>query len=265
MNKFSIIILLSVGVYSKSVASVSDTTFKQPVSEKYRMSGEMEESKLKKIVIDYNDRVYVLTDRGLCRVTGREVAKDLLYRPLADKIPVDITTQEGTGYLYYLYKNAFLSNADAGIPYGKLPEDKYDQIAVAANGDVLLVGKRAAGIFSQGKIRDIALPADNITAIRSYKETFYALSPEGVYRVEGNRFTTVCKGNELQTMAFRNDEIILGTAGGYYGINRLTGRYQPVPPEKDTHTRRTPPDDGEREDLGRDRTRGFHAEAIRGL
>src|SRR5690606_14133225 len=119
-------------------------TFVQPVSIKYNLSDEMRGGSLKKLVIDYNDRVYVLTDKSLCRVTGNKVARDILYRPLADKTPIDIAVQEGTGYLYYLYADAFLSNADAGIPYGKLPEGKYDKLAIARNGEVLFVGPKEA-------------------------------------------------------------------------------------------------------------------------
>lgn len=219
----AIALIMGTGFFTRSVAGPSDTAFKQPVSVKYQIAEEMKDSKLKKVVIDDNNRVYVLTDKGLCRLSGGQLVKDLLYRPLADKIPVDITTQEGTGYLYYLYGDAFLSNADAGVPYGKIPENKYDQIAVAANGDVLLAANEAAGIFSNGKIRDIIPPPGGIMAVCSYRGTFYALSPKGVYRVAADRFQMLSQGSGLQAWAFLNDDIILGTARGYYGVDRRTG------------------------------------------
>src|SRR6476620_1097304 len=136
------------GIYGPLVASDADTAFRQPVSVKYRLPAGLKGSVLKKVVVDYNDVVHVLTDKGLCRLSENEIVKDLLYRPLADKIPVDIVTQETTGYLYYLYDSCFLTNAYAGVPYGALPKGKYNKIAVAAGGSVLLAGDSALGLFS---------------------------------------------------------------------------------------------------------------------
>ncbi len=218
-----IVMLICIGWYNKSSGHVLDTSFKQPVSVKYESSDEVKGNDLKKLVIDYNDRIYVLTDKGLCRVTGKMLGRDLLYRPLADKIPVDITIQEGTGYMYYLFKSSFLSNANAGIPYGALPDGRFDQIAVASNGDVLLVGKEAAGLFSHGKLRTLERPADKIMAIQSFKDAFYALTPGAVYRLEGARFIRICQGNSLKTFAFRNHEMVLGTTEGFYGLDLSTG------------------------------------------
>jgi len=128
------------GIYGHAVASDADTTFRQPVSVKYHFSSDLRGSVSKKVVVDYNDVVYVLTDKGLCRVNENEVVKDLLYRPLAEKVPVDIVTQETSGYLYYLYDSCFLTNAYAGMPHGALPKGKYNKIAVAADGRALALG-----------------------------------------------------------------------------------------------------------------------------
>lgn len=223
MKKILGIAVIMAAAFNPGRGQVTDTAFEQPVSVKYKFAADISEGIPKKVVIDYNDRVYVLTDKALCRVTGEEVAKDLLYRPLAEKVPVDITAQEGTGYLYYLYANAFLSNADAGIPYGKLPEGKYDKIAVAENGEVLLTGPGVAGIFKKGKITPVNSPAAEILALQPYRGTFYVLASRGVYRVDDDRFIRICQGDGLQSFAFRNDEIVLGTAKGYYGVNRRTG------------------------------------------
>src|SRR4051812_24305256 len=103
-------------IFDCAIAADPDTAFTQPVSVKYRFSEDLQGGFLKKVVVDNNDIVYVLSDRGLYRVNENDVVKDLLYRPLADKVPVDIATQEISGYLYYLYDSCFLTNAFAGIP-----------------------------------------------------------------------------------------------------------------------------------------------------
>ncbi len=103
-------------------AQVLDVPFRQATSVKYKLSDELKGAKLNKVVVDYNDIVYVLTDKGLYRdYYEDEISKDLFYRLLSDKIPVDITIQEETGYLYYLYTDEFLTNAHAGTIYEYFP------------------------------------------------------------------------------------------------------------------------------------------------
>ena len=104
------------------IAQVIDAPFKQATSVKYALSDDLKEAKFKKVVVDYNDNVYVLTDKGLFRdFNEKELSKDLFYRLLSDKIPVDICIQEGTGYLYYMYADEFLTNAHAGTIYEYFP------------------------------------------------------------------------------------------------------------------------------------------------
>src|SRR5690625_4072100 len=192
-NLFLFSYILSTFFFVSHSITAQPASFKQPVSVKFQFSDRMKNSILKKVVIDYNDRVYVLTDKALYRVTGKKITKDLLYRPLADKTPVDITTQEKTGYLYYLYKNSFLSNTQAGLPYGKIPEGVYNQIAVSSGSKILLTGPKKAALYSnmKGKIRDITLPKDSIINIQSYKGTFYALTGSGVYVLKQNHFARI--------------------------------------------------------------------------
>jgi hypothetical protein len=211
------------GIYGHAVASDADTAFRQPISVKYHFSADLRGSVLKKVVVDYNDVVYVLTDKGLCRVNENEVVKDLLYRPLADKVPVDITTQETSGYLYYLYDSCFLTNAYAGMPYGALPKGKYNKIAVAAGGSVLLAGDSALGLFSHGMLTPIAVPHDKIISLQVYKGIFYVLCTNAVYRIANNKPELLHSGSGLQAFTLFKNMMVLGTANGYYGIDQLTG------------------------------------------
>ncbi|MCD6596944.1 MAG: hypothetical protein J7L04_04615, partial [Bacteroidales bacterium] len=127
------------------IAQVLDVPFRQATSVKYKLSNELKDAKLNKVVVDYNDIVYVLTDKGLYRdYYEDEISKDLFYRLLSDKIPVDITIQEGTGYLYYLYTDEFLTNAHAGTIYEYFPENNYQRILVNSDDQVLLIGNKKA-------------------------------------------------------------------------------------------------------------------------
>lgn len=83
---------------------VKDEPYMAPVSVKYTLSPKWKDVRFKKIVADGDNSLFILTDAGLFRdFPGEIISKDLRYASLADKSPVDISIQEGTGYLYYLY------------------------------------------------------------------------------------------------------------------------------------------------------------------
>ena len=200
-----------------------DKPFRQPVSTKYSIPESLKGAILKKVVTDYNDNVYVLTNNGVYKVNEKALVKDLRYTPLAQKIPKDIAVQEGSGHLFYLYEDKWLTNGYAGVPYKVLPKGKYNQFAVAADGSILLVGASNVSLCSNYKLTDIAKPADKILSVQVHNGIFYALSAAAVYQLSGDHFITLHKSKGLQAMAFRGDEIILGTAQGYYGISKFTG------------------------------------------
>ena len=200
-----------------------DKPFKQPVSIKYSIPESLKVAILKKVVTDYNDNVYVLTNKGVYKVNEKALVKDLRYTPLAQKIPADIAVQEGSGHLFYLYEDKWLTNGYAGVPYKVLPKGKYNKFAVASDGSILLVGANAVSLCNNYKLTDIIKPADKILNVQVNNGIFYALSAVAIYQLSGDHFITLHKSKGLQAMAFRDNEIILGTAQGYYGINKLTG------------------------------------------
>ena len=142
MRFYFLLILLFLTIFSFSFPQ-QDTIFKQAISVKYLLPESLKDARLTKVVTDYNDNVYVLTSKGVFRVHEKTLIKDLRYTPLAQKIPVDITLQEGTRHLFYLYDDKWLTNGYAGVPYKNLPKGMYNQFAVAADGTILLVGTNA--------------------------------------------------------------------------------------------------------------------------
>ncbi|MBZ5856012.1 ligand-binding sensor domain-containing protein [Flavihumibacter profundi] len=201
----------------------NEPVYKQPVSIQYSLPETLKGAILKKVVVDYNDNVYVLTNKGVYRTNGKDLVKDFRYTPIAEKKPLDITIQENTGHLFYLYEEKWLTNGYAGVPYLNIPKGKFDQLAVAADGTVLLVGANAVSLCRDGKLTEIKKPADKINAVQVNNGIFYALSANGVYKLSDDHFTQIHKGNGLQAMALRENEIVLGTTKGYYGINKLNG------------------------------------------
>ena len=119
MNKtITILFLLS---FFNSFGQFLDVPFKQATSVKYAFAEDLKNTQLKKIVVDYNDIVYLLVDKGLFRVyDDKKVSRDVSYKALTERIPVDICTQEETGYLFYLYENQFLTNSYSGTIYSDI-------------------------------------------------------------------------------------------------------------------------------------------------
>ncbi len=153
-------LLLIPGVPQFANSQQQDKPFRQAVSVKYELQEALKGASLKKVVVDYNDIIFVLSDKGLLRVNDRELIKDLRYTPLAQKIPVDIAVQENTGQLYYLYNDKVLTNGYAGVPYKILPAGKFSMLAVAADGSVLLAGSTTINLLVNGKLTDIQKPSE---------------------------------------------------------------------------------------------------------
>jgi len=216
------------GLYAAHAQSFTDEPFRQTVSEKYELAPELKNSRLIKVVVDYDDIVHLLTDQGLYRDLDDQIIKDISYRPLADLNPKDITIQEGTGYLYYLYDNKFLTNAFGGKHYGYLPEGKFQKLAVNARQDVLLTGNREAALHRNGEIIPLKLPAGKSIQLAVDDREFYYLTPESLFKLQKNKFKEIHAGVNLSSVCFRENEILISSDQGYYGIDKLT--YEPVFP-----------------------------------
>jgi len=201
-----------------------DTAFHQPVSIKYTTPQELEGKTLRKVVINYDDIVYVLAENGLYRVLEDQLIRDISYRPLADKIPVDICIQEETGYLYYLYQDRFLTNAQAGKPYALLPSENFTLLAVNRNGSVLTAGNEQTARFQDGNWTNLPNLNTPIKSLHSYQGEFYVLAANEVFRLEENQWKLVHTAESINCLAFQDDEILLGTDDGYYGISINDGQ-----------------------------------------
>ncbi len=218
---FSILLLLLI---LPALASEPDKPFEQPVSVKYHLADELKGADLKKIVVDYDDRLHLLTNRGLYRIVDDQVVKDIGYRPLADRNPLDISIQEESGFLYYLFDGQFLTNENAGHHYGNFPKATYDRIAVNHAGKVLLCGPKALAIHQDGKLSKMATPKSKVLDMQVHRGQFYLLTEQGVIRLEGEKLLEIHTANGISSMTFRGDEIVLGTSDGYYGIDCRSGQ-----------------------------------------
>ena len=217
-----ILIACHTNKYEKAGMPVKDEPYITPISVKYTLSSKWSGVELKKVVVNGDNSVFILTDKGLFRdFPGNVISKDEMYSSLADKMPVDISVQEGTGYLYYLYPDRFLSNMRAGTISAHLPRDVYSRLAVNANGETLLLGDKACALYdSNEKVSDIHLPEETFIHIYATANDFYILSSTSVYRLDNRVWNKIHDGAQLTCLAFPENKIAVGTTDGFYEIDK---------------------------------------------
>jgi hypothetical protein len=205
--------------------AASDTPFQQAVAVHVPLSTDLQGATLQRLRIDADGNVHVLTDRGLARVLDDTLTIDRSYRPLAGLRPRDIAVQEGTGHLYYLFDDRFLTNARAGVPEGHVPHGVFERLAVAADGTVLLGGSSRTAVFRDGHLTDTErTEAGGPGNLYVHDGRFYKATSSGVHRLDGHRWARVHAGQDITVLAFRGGEIIVGTTDGYFGLDVASGR-----------------------------------------
>jgi hypothetical protein len=172
MGKTLIVWLFLFSLVSEAYAGEPDVAFSQPVSHKYALPPEVR-GEAKRICIDKDDIVYILTSKGVYRIFGDTVARDRSYRPLADKIPNDITVANGN--LYYLFPDEITCNRNAGKFVRKLSK-RYDRIAVNEREEILLWSGRDLALIDKEGIHNLSLTGDQpILNICSFGKNLYAV------------------------------------------------------------------------------------------
>jgi hypothetical protein len=199
-----------------------DKPFRQAISIKY--ASDVNDAVLKKMVIDYNNIVYVLSDKGLLRVCENKLVKDTRYTPLAALVPVDIAVQETVGHLYYLYDDHVLTNGYAGKPYFSLPKAEYSMLAVNSEGSVLVANENSFLILGDGATKKASGKIDGIRSVYANEEIFYALAKDGIYRIADFQAKKIYSSSQINSIAFNKDQIICGTSEGYFAVSAVEGK-----------------------------------------
>src|SRR6185369_18002183 len=99
MRTRSALLTFLILVFGSKPTPAADTPFLQALSHKFPLPPELR-GQATQLSIDRDGIVYILTSKGVARLFDGKIALDRTYRPLAEKIPIDITVQSGE--LYYL-------------------------------------------------------------------------------------------------------------------------------------------------------------------
>jgi hypothetical protein len=206
-------------------AGVRDTPFLQDSSEKFALAPELANAALRKLVLDREGNVLVLTDRGVARLSEstRQITLDHGYRPLEGVVPRDVVTFEGS--LHYLLPQWFLSNDNAGENQTELPPNDFKTAAIASETSALFLGSTNAYIIDPAGPYTIRLPPKFVAKkIYADQNVFYLLATNGIYRLRDHRLALFHPVHDANALGFLSKEIVVGTQEGYYKISKSSGR-----------------------------------------
>ena len=202
--------------------SFPDTTYMQLTSQKFEFRDGKAQSG-DKLIIDRDDNVYVLTDDGFFILLAGELVPNRQYRPLQDKIPIDISLQAESGELYYLYPDHYLSNTHAGNPFGDLESGKFTHIAINTEGDILLTGGQEFAMIRDGSTTT-GREATTIEDVQASGSDFYIQTRFGISRYQDGRFDSVINDSKITSWTLSPEALYVGTPAGYYLADRESGR-----------------------------------------
>lgn len=206
------------------LGGAADSVFPQDISIKYTTKPDLVGAQFRRLAVDNDFIVYVLTDKGVARLFENTLALDRSYRPLAGKKALDIDIGYG-GNLHYLFEGKYLSNAQAGKPLGILHPEKYQHLSVADDGSVMLAGAGGMGLFRNGKVYELEAPTGTlINRLYSHRNEFFFMMNDAIFRVAHQRITPLIRVRDLTALGFRGDQIIAGTKDGFFGVDIQTGR-----------------------------------------
>ena len=218
------LLITAPAAYSSNVRHFyDDRPFVQDFSEKIPLSEELAGTKLSAVRSDRNDRVLVLSNKGLLQVHNGQLVPDRNYRPLVDMQVKRLETYRGQ--FIYLTDKAVLSNAWAGrllIPH-KLPGAEL--FVPGSSFDFLLAGKNSLAYFNQGKCVDKWQTAGNgakqILFDPAHNRFLLLFDDRLECFIPGRKTTTVFESNNLNCMGLikNNTVLVIGTQDGYIELD----------------------------------------------
>ncbi len=209
--------------FRPSAAGFPDAPLPQPVSRQFRTHADLSQASFKRVMLDREDRVYVLTDRGVARLVSQQLVLDRSYRPLVGKVAHDIAIARGQ--LFYLFDDEFLCNAFAGQLVATLPNSSFRRFAVGPDFTALLAGPTNVSLFREPKFLPLDMPGSiGIERVYAGLDGFYTLGSDTIRRLRQEQLQIFHQGSGLSALAFRTNQVLVGTRNGYYGLNPVTGR-----------------------------------------
>ncbi|MCC5936126.1 MAG: hypothetical protein JJU34_02480 [Lunatimonas sp.] len=205
-----------------------DSPFLQEISVKYYFdeAGAI----LKKVHMDRNGTVQVLSDQGLLRPHDGQflypgsLIDDRTYLPMKDKNLKDLTIYQNQ--FVYLDDRSVLSNAWAGSLFVKHALSKATLFQPGKDFSFLVAAEGALGYFADStQVWSGSLSAGAALAMEydAQKELFYLLTPTKVltFAAGSNVLSEVFSGSGFTSFALTNggQQLVIGTNDGYLQVD----------------------------------------------
>ena len=217
------VLMASAGAVTSEPRTYRDQPFVQDYSEKVRLAAELDGAELIKVRADRNERILVLSDRGLLQIHDGVLRRDRLHRPLSDMHIRDIVTHDGQ--FVYLTDRLVLSNAWAGtllVPH-RMPDARW--LTAGDRRSFLVTDNKHAACFhdntsiqswhnDEGPVRQVVFDKQRKRFLLLTSNTLRHLEPDG-------QSATVFTGNNLTCLTLSSDETTLwiGMSDGYLGLD----------------------------------------------
>lgn len=221
-------------------APLPDTPFWQDVAVRIRPTPEVAPAAPRKLCVDRENTVHVLTDRGLARVYGDTLALDRSYRPLAGRVPLDLA-RSPDGDLGLLYADGWLSNARDGSLGARFPAQAGQTLALLP-GDTAVIGLAGGlrwvppGGQPPRVVHDLFAGTPRMLGLDPHE--CLAWDPQGVARLawpDGplplRRWTVPLAGVQAAALDGRG-HLILAGSNGVHRLDPRTGTVLPQWPGK---------------------------------
>lgn len=207
---------------SALAAPIRDVPFQQDEAVRLHHDKALEGAQFRRLEVDREGTVFVLSDRGLARLFGDTLAPDQSFRALSALKPLDISCRQGR--LYHLYDDRFLCNDFAGEPLGHLPKGQFSRLAVSSDGVVLLADSEGLAEWREGRIRPIAgWTGGKSIRVQADETGFLVLAGTELWRIRDGRASALCRADGLTCFAPRGPEMILGTRQGFVVVDAVSG------------------------------------------
>jgi hypothetical protein len=170
--------LLSVALLFLRVAGaapIADEPFWQDVAVRIRHADSLSNAVYRRVCVDQENVVHVLTDKGLARVYDDVLAPDRSFRPQAGTVPLDIAVSGGD--LFLLYPDHVVSNGRNGTFRRSIPSGSAVRLEPAADGTVVAVAGSRPPLAGPSR----QAPVDGVTARAEVPGGVWFGSPRGAY------------------------------------------------------------------------------------
>jgi len=189
------------------LGAAPDESFMQDRSEQYPAEGALAGAVMKKVHVNKDGIVHVLTDRGMARLFDGKLALDQSFRPFIGKKLLD--SSMGAGEIYYLFEDRLLCNGFAGKFAVMLPTNRFDTVAVADDGRAVLCGPKASAILEKEKLTEISVFGKPLTTGLN----LYIAAANGLYQISAGA-TLVAAEKDVHAVGEEPGFVLIGTTNG---------------------------------------------------